>query len=434
MTGPGPVGGCDERGGMSQEAVPLQHPLERCVAELSAALDDAAGSSPTYLSTSAKRSVLTGLSRQIARLEGLRLVVVAASGDVAAEDAARSAGVWVAVEARLHGPEGRRLQGLADALDRRYLVVATALLDGDVSRPQAEVMVSALDALADDLDRDLRDQAERYLVKQAREFGPRDLRMLGQRVLEVVAPDVAEDHEAKALAQAERRARRRMSVTRRDIGNGLVRIIADLPVLHADLLYTQLHAYASPRRDYLENVDRRDPESGERVPYSRLLAHGFCTMLERLSRQTTPSHGGVSATVVVTIDQGKLTEQLAVARLSTGNRISAGEARRLACDAGILPMVLSGTSRPLDVGRKKRFHDSAQRTAMGLRDQECRAAGCDIPAAWCEAHHRDAWSAGGRTSVDNGVLLCGFHHHRAHDRTYDMTTLASGDIRFHRRT
>ncbi len=419
---------------MSQAAIPMQHPLERCVAEVGAALDQAAGSSPTYLSTSAKREVLGRLSRQIARLEGLRLAVVSAAGDVAEEDAARSAGAWVAVDAGLERSEGRRLQNLADALDRRCPRVAAALLEGEVSRPQAEVIVAAIDALPDTVGASLRDEAERHLVEQAAEFGPRDLRRLGWRVLEVVAPEVAEEHEARALAAAERRARRRMSVRRREIGNGLVRITADLPVLHADLLCTQLHAYASPRRDHLENVDRRDPESGERVPYTRLLAHGFCTMLERLSRQTTPSQSGVSATVVVTIDQDKLTQDLAVAGLSTGTRITAGEARRLACNAGILPMVLSGKSRPLDVGRKKRFHDSAQRTAMGIRDGECRAAGCDIPAAWTEAHHLRPWSAGGRTSVDDGVLLCGFHHHRAHDRRYDMTTLASGDIRFHRRT
>ncbi|MGZ5400103.1 MAG: DUF222 domain-containing protein, partial [Nocardioides sp.] len=388
----------------------------------------------TYLSTAAKREVLGGLSRQIARLEGLRLAVVSVAGDVADEDAARSAGAWVALDSGLERSEGRRLQTLAEALGRRCARVAAALHEGELSRPQAEVIVAAVDALPDTVGPVLRDEAERHLVEQAAEFGPRDLRRLGWRVLEVVAPDVAEEHEARALAAAERRAHRRMSVRRREMGNGLVRITADLPVLHADLLYTQLHAYASPRRDHLENVDRRDPESGERVPYSRLLAHGFCTMLERLSRQTTPSQSGVSATVVVTIDQDKLTQHLAVAGLSTGTRISAGEARRLACNAGILPMVLAGASRPLDVGRKKRFHDSAQRTAMGVRDEECRAAGCDIPAAWCEAHHRKPWSTGGRTSVDDGVLLCGFHHHRAHDRTYDMTTLVSGDIRFHRRS
>lgn len=188
---------------MSQQAVPLQHPLERCVATVSAALADAVGSSPTYLSTSAKRRVLTALSRQIAQLEGLRLAVVAVAGDVADEDAARSAGAWVAVDARLEGREGRRLQKLAEALEGRYGVLASALVEGEVSRPQAEVIVKALDALPADLDVGLRGEAERHLVDQAREFGPRDLRVLGQRVLEVVAPEVAEEIEEAALRKSE---------------------------------------------------------------------------------------------------------------------------------------------------------------------------------------------------------------------------------------
>ena len=419
---------------MSQAAVPLEHPIERCVSAISAALDDAAGSQATYLPRPARRRALIDLSRQIARLEGMRASVLAASGDVAEDDAARDPGAWLSHVARLDRSDGRRLHRLSEALDERYAVLGAALAAGDVSRAQAEVIAGALDGLPPELEPSLRRRAEAHLVEQAADFGPRELRTLGQRVLEVLAPEVADEIERRAIEADERRARRRMRVTRRDLGDGLVRIIADLPVLHADLLLTQLHAFASPRRDHLEGLDRRDPESGERVPYSLLLAQGLCTLLERLPRDAVPTHGGVAATVVVTIDHDRLTTQLASAGLSTGSRISVAEARRLACNAGIIPAVLGGASRPLDVGRKKRFHDSAMRVAMGVRDGECRAAGCDIPAAWCEAHHRRPWSEGGRTSVDDGVLLCGFHHHRAHDRRYDMATLPSGDVRFHRRT
>jgi hypothetical protein len=401
------------------------------------AVAEASEASPIYLSTAAKAEVLTELSRDIARLEGMRASVLAAAGDVAEADAARTPGAWLALTARLERPEGRRLQRLAEALDRRYGVVAAGLLAGDLSRPQAEAITSALDDLPGELDRDLRGKAERHLVEAAAEFGPRELRLLGARVLDVLAPEVAEEHERRALERAERRARAKMRVTRRELGEGLVRITADLPVLHADLLLTQLHAHASPRRDHLadlEHVDRRDPESGERIPYPRLLAQGFCALLERLPQHATPSQGGDSASLTVTIDHEKLADALGVARLGTGHAISAGEARRLACTAGILPVVLSGDSQPLDVGRKKRFHTPAMRKALAVRDTQCRAAGCDIPAAWCEAHHTRPWATGGPTSVSDGVLLCSFHHHRAHDQRYDLTTLPTGDIRFHRRT
>jgi hypothetical protein len=71
---------------------------------------------------------------------------------------------------------------------------------------------------------------------------------------------------------------------------------------------------------------------------------------------------------------------------------------------------------------------------MAVRDMTCRAEGCDAPADWCEAHHLDPWEAGGRTDIDDGVLLCSHHHHRIHDTRYLVERLANGDFRFHRST
>jgi hypothetical protein len=65
-----------------------------------------------------------------------------------------------------------------------------------------------------------------------------------------------------------------------------------------------------------------------------------------------------------------------------------------------------------------------------------RAEGCDIPAARGKpkAHHLDPWAKNGNTDLNRGLLLCSFHHHRAHDTCYNSTRMASGDLRFHRRT
>jgi hypothetical protein len=56
-----------------------------------------------------------------------------------------------------------------------------------------------------------------------------------------------------------------------------------------------------------------------------------------------------------------------------------------------------------------------------------------VPATWCEAHHLKPWAHGGRTDLDAGILLCSFHHHRAHDPTYDITRAPNGDLEFIRR-
>ena len=148
-----------------------------------------------------------------------------------------------------------------------------------------------------------------------------------------------------------------------------------------------------------------------------------------------PKHGGSATSVVVTIDHDKLRDQLGAAGLATGERISAAEAMRLACNAQIMPLVLDGKGQPLHLGRSKRLFSDKQRTAMGVRDQHCRTEGCDIPAAWCEAHHvKQPWAGGGKTDVEDGVLLCSWHHHRAHDPDYDTKRMPNGDVRFNRRT
>ncbi len=173
---------------------------------------------------------------------------------------------------------------------------------------------------------------------------------------------------------------------------------------------------------------------GEPTPYDVRLGQAFCSLLEHLDPGRLPIHGGDATSVVVTIDIDALRTGLGLATTSTGEVITASEARRLACTAGILPAVLDGNTRVLDLGRTQRLFTPAQRKALAIRDRHCRTDGCDIPAAWCEAHHETPWSQGGTTDLDNALLLCSFHHHRAHDPTYEHTKLPNGDHRYHRRT
>jgi hypothetical protein len=200
------------------------------------------------------------------------------------------------------------------------------------------------------------------------------------------------------------------------------------------MLTKMLHAISSPRRT---------ARSGAALPPTatrpELRGQAFCSLLERFPAGKLPRFGGVSATVVVLLDYERLLSGVGAARLDTGERISAGQARRLACEAGVIPAVyrkvLGGPSHVLDVGRRRRFHDPAQRIAMTIRDRGCTADGCGRPAAWCQAHHDEtSWANGGGTSVDAGRLLCPFHHGKAHSPAYDMTRLPGGTVRFHRRT
>ena len=171
----------------------------------------------------------------------------------------------------------------------------------------------------------------------------------------------------------------------------------------------------------------------ERAPGPERMGRAFGELIERYPTEAVPSAGGVSATVVVTMDLETLVGGLKAASLDTGEKISADQARKLACEAGIIPAVLGGASQVLDLGRRRRFHTGSQRIALALEQGGCTAQGCDWPPGMCHAHHDVPWSRGGPTSLRQGRLLCPRHHARAHDPTYDTTRLPGGKVAFTRR-
>ena len=66
------------------------------------------------------------------------------------------------------------------------------------------------------------------------------------------------------------------------------------------------------------------------------------------------SRNGTNLLVTITLDN--LRNGLGGASLDDGTRIATSDARRLACNAGIIPAVLGGRSEPLDLGRTRRLH------------------------------------------------------------------------------
>lgn len=127
--------------------------------------------------------------------------------------------------------------------------------------------------------------------------------------------------------------------------------------------------------------------------------------------------------VGVLIDYHTLTSGLhdhSVCETGAGVPIAAATARRIACDAGIVPIVLSGSGQPLDVGRAKRLATAGQRVALRAVHSTCAAKGCDMPFAWCEIHHIVAFEFFGPTDLNNLVPLCSRHHHLIHDGGWEL--------------
>ena len=120
---------------------------------------------------------------------------------------------------------------------------------------------------------------------------------------------------------------------------------------------------------------------------------------------------GATQITVLMREQDLLDRAAGRGLLANGTEVSAGELRRLMCDAGFIPLVLGGKSEILDFGRLRRLASPPLRHAVGLRDGHCAFPGCEVPLHRCELHHIQPWQDGGPTCLDNLVALCVRPHH-----------------------
>ncbi len=389
-----------------------QHPLDRVVETIDAALDEGHAASLIGLDQAATANLLRGLAQVASRLDALTATVLAHAVEVRVEEtngATTTATWWADATNRTRATAHREVK-LAVALSR-FTALAEALAQGRVNTEQAHAIARALGDLETDGPEELEpvvvEQAEKHLVDCADGFDAKHLKVLGRHVLTVVAPEVGEAHEAKLLEDEERRAAERTRLTFASDGHGMVHGRFSIPALHGAMLAKAIQALTWATQD--------PAEVRQSKPTPVAAGQAFTELLERLDAKDLPSLGGVGATVVVTMTIDSLMGGLAAAALDTGEIISAGAARRLACEAGVIPMVLGGKSEVLDVGRRRRFHTKAQRLAIAQRDKTCVVGGCDAPPSRCHVHHVIPWSEGGSTSVKDGRLYCSAHHAMVHD-------------------
>ncbi|MCW2793912.1 MAG: nuclease [Nocardioides sp.] len=414
-----------------------RHQVAATVERLHAELDSVSQASVWSMGHDEFAQTLTELTRLRARVEELELRVAAGAhrADIGAHVGATSTASWWAHASRQTPAEAHRRMRLARSLDWDHERTGDALAAGELVLEQARVIVDAVDALPSDLvDPELVQRAEAHLVGLAREHDARALKILGARILDHLAPEVAEAHERAVLEAEEARAAQRTRLTLADDGHGGCHGRFTLPTAQGQMLKKQLLAIAAPRHRAADREATGGEAPGDRLPLPQRLGQAFGEWIERYPTDRLPQTGGTNAGVVVTIPLETLMGGDRPGTLDTGAVITASQARRLACEAGIIPAVLGGPSQPLDLGRTRRFHSKAQRVAIGLRDRGCTAEGCDWPPGLCHVHHDLPWSRGGHTTVDDGRLLCPRHHARAHDPTYSLSHLPGGKVAFTRRT
>jgi hypothetical protein len=408
-----------------------RHRVSVAVAHAHTELDTVVDASMWSMDPAETASTLVAVTRLKARLAELEARIAAHADEVGVGDdvGATSTANWLAHATKQTRAGAHWTVRFGHHLDAHPLVSA-GLAAGDLLADQADVIIRAVDALPDDLDAVLVAKAEAHLIGEAAQHDAKALRILGRRLLEVIDPALADAYEAKQLEKEEKAAEAACRLTLSDDGHGRSHGRFTIPTQHGAALRKYVLALGAPKH--------QAPTEGpgvQRRPSPERMGRAFCELIEAVTAKDLPQAGGTDATIVVTIGYDSLTGQVEKAGvLDTGERISATAVRRLACTAGIIPAVLNGKGEVLDLGRKQRFFNKAQRIALGIRDGGCTAEGCDWPPALCHAHHDDPWSRGGLSDLAKGRLLCPKHHARAHDPAYELTHHPNGKISFHRRT
>ena len=348
---------------------------------------------------------------------------------------------------------------------------------GLINRDQALIITQALESLPDHLTEEQRSRVETGLVSKAQHLSPAKLRRAAKRALaELDLPDVEVDEHHNDVVRAEEQAAwEAASFWMKDNHDGTWFGQFTLPDLQAHMLKKALDTLTSPRRRSSTTDSGTHPgtgggESGGSLPGTdgadtvgttgaaapsagdgAMGAHG--TGDARFDRQLRDQQRGqalaelidhlptdklgskINAILLVTTDLETLRGEVnRVGITDTGNEVSAAEVRRLASNAGTIPVVMGGDSIPLDLGRQQRFFSDAQRAALAAKYDSCAERDCERPFAWCEIHHDNPWSprygpggqllhpGGGRTDLSNGIPLCGRHNRLVEHPHYSHTT------------
>jgi hypothetical protein len=347
-----------------------------------------------------------GVAAKVASVRLRVLAEIDARGVAVSLAGASTTAGWVRSASRQHPGAAHRQVTVAGALTARYSSTGQALAGGTISFGHADVITRVLDGLGPAVDPLVLAEGERVLLDHAVSVDPATLAKIGTHLSYVLDPD----GERALAAEETRMAQTRQAVF---VGYGAgwqeLRLRAEAEAMAT--IKAAIDGLSAPAPCTETGLDRRTA--------ARRRADALLAVFDvALAAGDLPPSGGLPATLVVTVPLAMLRRDLGAAgkagpaSLEDGTALSAASARRLACDAQLLPVVLGAPSVPLDIGRASRLIPAYLRRALHLRDKQCRGLHCSRPARWCQAHHIKHWVDGGLTALDNLILLCG-HHHRA---------------------
>ncbi|MFJ8963078.1 DUF222 domain-containing protein [Lentzea sp. NPDC102401] len=273
--------------------------------------------------------------------------------------------------------------------------VAAAMAEGELSEDHVEVLAEAMAGLPS--------VAEEHVVGYALQHEPRSAKAFCKELAYRLDQDGPEPKEPEPVQQK--------NSLRRQWRAGRYLLSADLDAETGAKLDALIDPLAKPEPHDLRFASERDGDA-------------LCEVVDLALRASgNRIHGGERVQLTVTVDFDKLRKGIGGALLDNGDHLPMNQVRKVACDAGVIPVLLGSRSQVYDVGRRTRTINAGLRRVLVARDKGCAFPGCTRPPTHCEAHHIRHWSEGGETNAANLTLLCRRHHDLAHQSEWQVQML-----------
>jgi hypothetical protein len=348
------------------------------------------------MTTEEHKSRLGGAFRRIAADQGEIIAIV---GEVDRcqsyrDEGATSTEAWLVQRFGVSTATARSLTRVArKAWDVPHLV--GSLCAGDLSLDKVKAVV---DVATPETDRELRDQAREYSVRE---------------MTEIAHTTAAETASQSSSESAHDQRYLRFNDECRTL----------IAKLRPDS-YAEIKAGVEARAHQV-------PTDGE-TPWDQRCSDALTEIFRSLSAADTGDPFASPFYVVAHVPISSLVEEPGQSTVLAGELDHVGlidteTVQRIACDATIAIGVDDDFGHTMFEGRARRFPTKAQRREILRRDRHCRFPGC-TNVTFANVHHVVPWEPDGLTDLDNLVLQCLYHHRLVHSDGWSMKGNANEEL------
>jgi Domain of unknown function (DUF222) len=316
-----------------------------------------------------------------------------------------------------------RISLTGEELEGRYPATTSAVQEGAIALDAAKVIVEALDGVRRRAVPEAVEAAEQALAQEARHTQPDLLQV--QAALWAMRLD----QDGAAPDEHEQREQRAFRFGTTD-SKGLTPFSGRCPAEEKAELQALFDAHRRAVRFTIDGAEGAEDECEDPLPewheaqgeHRTKAQYDFDVLMGAVRagmRAEADGSGGSLKTpheVITVVSAEDLERQQGGGHpIGVLARFSLPTVERLQCGGSSRVLITRNGSEPLWLGHPVRLFSPAQKKTLAARDGGCAWPGCTAPVSWCDAHHirwhqRDR----GGTDIENGVLLCSFHHHRIH--------------------